>query len=255
MKWGVDSNNDGKVDYWEMISSEEVGQEEFQALITGDFERLRALFITDQEMVSLKLSDKEKARIKGQLNGAQAKFRTTAAALKSNYRFRQVEAAVPSCVPGETLGMDRDLVHFPTRLILYETTPNTNTYVQTGEMIQVGSSWRLVDAPGNDPTPSRAPLNPIEEKIAKLDAKSFAPNSAEEINRLMDRAGLVQELLSSMQGQNPQARILVQATAGQPGRGGSQEQDCFESTDSLPRAAGKSLARIGNGRLRCVPRN
>src|SRR5262245_9159416 len=49
MKWGIDQNEDGKIDAWKIISADEVSQEILQALIHKDFERLQALFLTEAE--------------------------------------------------------------------------------------------------------------------------------------------------------------------------------------------------------------
>src|SRR5262249_53722774 len=47
MKWGEDTNRDGKIDTWKMISADEVGQELFQALAANDAGRFKALLITE----------------------------------------------------------------------------------------------------------------------------------------------------------------------------------------------------------------
>src|SRR5947209_6876695 len=46
-KWGMDFNEDGKIDAWRMISAEEAAQEVFLAVQTRDFARLKALFLTE----------------------------------------------------------------------------------------------------------------------------------------------------------------------------------------------------------------
>src|SRR5437879_4436217 len=50
MKWGVSANQDGKIDSWRMISAEEVAQEAFTALASADFARLKALYISAEEI-------------------------------------------------------------------------------------------------------------------------------------------------------------------------------------------------------------
>ncbi len=59
MKWGVDLNKDGKIDTWKMISAEELSQEVLQALITHDYPRFQALFITSDEVMALGLPQQE----------------------------------------------------------------------------------------------------------------------------------------------------------------------------------------------------
>ncbi|HWY85493.1 MAG TPA: hypothetical protein VNX28_02150, partial [Gemmataceae bacterium] len=107
MKWGYSSQEDGKIDAWQYISAEEVSQEVFAALASGDLARLQALFITQQEMRSMKLPPEEAQRMIGLAKGAPAKFLATRAKLpqlNAKARFVRVESATPSCVPAEANG-------------------------------------------------------------------------------------------------------------------------------------------------------
>ena len=54
-RWGLDTNEDGKIDAWKQISPEEAAQEVFQALAAHDVERFQALLISEQEIRALKL--------------------------------------------------------------------------------------------------------------------------------------------------------------------------------------------------------
>src|SRR5262245_10024828 len=64
MKWGVSPKGDGKIEYWRMISAEEVSQEVFQAVVSKDFERLKALWITDADIEALELPATEVSRLR-----------------------------------------------------------------------------------------------------------------------------------------------------------------------------------------------
>src|SRR5437879_4342572 len=55
-KCGVSAAEDGRINAWKIISAEEVSQEALQALLTKDFGRLQALFLTEAEMQALGLS-------------------------------------------------------------------------------------------------------------------------------------------------------------------------------------------------------
>src|SRR5206468_660429 len=77
MKWGIDVNGDGKIDYWKLISAEEVSQEVFRALATNDGNRLKALFLSEAELRALKLPAAEAERIRRQMQQAPAKFQET----------------------------------------------------------------------------------------------------------------------------------------------------------------------------------
>lgn len=220
MRWGVDVNEDGRIDAWRIISSEEVGSEVFSALHTRDFERLKALFINEAEMKALKLSPAQVERIKGQLAKASAKFNETIAKAKLDPKasFVRVESALPHCVPGDTLGMDTDLIRFPSRQILLETPSKDkdgkdvvkHDWLQTGEIIQVGLSWRLAEGPNDDDTlpptggngnVTQPPtINPLLAVISKIDEEGAIgqAQSEVEVSRLLRRVEAIEKLLATI---------------------------------------------------------
>jgi peroxiredoxin len=157
MKWGVDVNADGKIDAWRMISAEEVAHEVFLATATQDFNRLRVLFITEDELRALKLPAARMEKIQKQLTGASAKFAETIKklpALTSKANFVRAESAVPQCRPADTAGAEQDLIRFADRVVLYEGSDKKHEWLHTGGMIQIGLAWRLLDAPSaEEPTP------------------------------------------------------------------------------------------------------
>src|SRR5258707_605892 len=148
MKWGVDLNGDGKIDYWKMISPEEVSQELVQALVAKDVARLQALMIAEAEIKSLDLPAKEVARIHELQNQAGVKLLATAAklGLTDKTHWMHLETASPLCLPAEQTGAKADLVKHMHGTVLVETA-GKNDWLQTGEMIQTGMAWRLIDAP------------------------------------------------------------------------------------------------------------
>jgi len=191
MKWGSSTQEDGKIDAWQYISAEEVTQEVFAALATGDLARLQALFITQPEMRSMKLPPEEAQRMIGLAKGAPAKFQATRAKLpqlNAKARFVRVESATPSCVPAEANGTDKDQLRFSSRTILFESgdKEKKHDFVQTGEMIQVGMAWRLVDGPSisdGDINPGPAAgtenlaLRKLYDDLTNLDNSAPAPLS------------------------------------------------------------------------------
>lgn len=200
MKWGIDSNEDGKIDAWRMISAEEVGQEAFQALASHDFDRLKALFLTEAEMAALKLPAPQVKRLSDLQTKAAQKFEDVTRGLPQLGRatFVRVETAPPSCVLGEQIGSETDLIKYAARSILYETEidkdgkkERKHEWLSTGEMILVGLAWRLVDVPnpetapgsGNDvPTPAQAGVNAeltkLLEQLTDIDTKLTAVGGA-----------------------------------------------------------------------------
>jgi hypothetical protein len=147
-KWGVDENGDGKIDSWKIISPEEVSQEIVQALLKQDLHRLQALMLTDAELKALGLPAADEERIRTLRNGAAAKFQKTVAALAhfstDKTHWLHLETQQPMCLPNDTSG--KDVLLYQGGTILCETA-SKNDWLQTGTLIQVGLTWRIIDAP------------------------------------------------------------------------------------------------------------
>jgi thiol-disulfide isomerase/thioredoxin len=154
-KWGLDPVGDGKIKSWKVIAPEEVSQEVLQALIKRDYSRYQALLLTEAEIKTLDLPAPEADRIRDVLRKAQAKFQETASKLtgmNANVRWDHLELALPQCVPADTNNMHQDLIRYTSALVFYQTGDETKGPIeakglQLGELIQVGSAWRLIDAP------------------------------------------------------------------------------------------------------------
>src|SRR4051794_41039325 len=113
-KWGVDDNEDGKIDAWKVISAEEVSQEIVQAIATNDFARLQTLMITDAEIKALELPADLASRIREMQKQAPARFQATVAKAVFNDKTHWVhlETSVPQCLLGEANGMKNDLIRY-----------------------------------------------------------------------------------------------------------------------------------------------
>lgn len=182
MKWGVgsvDASGKASITFWQMISAEEVGFEAFQAVAKHDYKRLKALLISDTEMQALKLSVAMSKQINGTLQNAPKKFEDLAKRVDlAKARFERVEGVVPACVLED--GSESMIVKYFSRPILYELT-NKHDWIHTGEIIQVGMAWRLIDAPsekepsadkgpGGEAAPTMDPaLQKLYDEIAELD--------------------------------------------------------------------------------------
>ncbi len=150
MKWGVDETKHGQITHWKAISPEEVSQEILHALASKDFARLQALMMTEAEMKQIGLSEEEAARIRTLEKGAASKFQKTLADLpklaSAKPTWVHLETAAPECTPAEPGSARPDLLKYAHGSLLFEVGGATD-WVQTGEMIQVGSAWRIVDGP------------------------------------------------------------------------------------------------------------
>lgn len=218
-KWGIDSKEDGKIDSWKVISAEEVSQEILQAVITKDFARSQALWITDAEMKSLELPAAEIARIQTQHNQAAKKFQATLAKLSDlgpQTKWVRLEAGLPQCLPAGAGGLTQDLVKYSKAAVLYDNN-NKPDWLQIGDVIQVGPAWRIIDgpslsAPGEVQTASTDPeLQKLMEELGKVDAAGppsgdgTGPNPAV-VRYNLQRAEILQRIAGKSKVAQPEER-------------------------------------------------
>lgn len=221
-RWGMDENEDGKIDSWKRISAEEVAAEVISALMTNDSGRFARLLLTKAELRSLGLGSEQAKELEAKLDAAVAKFKSLARKQKvatRNSRFLSFAGTQPGIVPAGTRGAEKDI-------LVYE---NVAAMVQNGEqadqvligtLIRVGDLWRIVDIPevsmddstaavgyffnpplatGVDGQRSQAggPTQKIQDlmaKLEKLDRQSAGagPGSVAKLNE--QRADLLEEL-------------------------------------------------------------
>src|SRR5262249_5699626 len=150
-----------------------------QAIVHRDFARLQALFITEAELKSLEYPAAETSRIHELQNQAAAKFQSTVSKLtqlNEKTRWVHLETAAPHCLLACTAGTKQDIVSYRRASILCESN-GKHDWLQTGELIQVGSAWRIVDAPtvgdgtGEDaPSANDPALQSLLSQLGTLDA-------------------------------------------------------------------------------------
>jgi hypothetical protein len=184
MKWGVALNKDHKITTWKMISAEEVSQEIVAALLAKDFNRLQALFINEDTIAKL-----------------------------SNFgektQWVHLETGAPQCLPADMFGGKQDLIKYARGTILCETA-GKHDWLQTGEMIKVGLTWRLIDAPsagdGNADTVAAVTDPALKDLLDQLRAHDAqAPKSSGDpalapqiVNYNLARANLLEQIVAKV---------------------------------------------------------
>ena len=63
IRWAIDTNEDGRIDRWKVISPEEVSEEVIAALSTRDAERFRRLLLTEEELRGLQLGEQQSTEL------------------------------------------------------------------------------------------------------------------------------------------------------------------------------------------------
>ncbi len=147
-RWGIDVNEDGRIDSWKMISPEEVSQEVLQAVASGDYSRIQAVLMTEAEIKALELAPAEAQKMRASLKQAQTRFNEMAAKLKGMEKINwlHLESGMPQCRAADAVNSRYELIRQPRNTVIYEAA-GKNDWMQTGEMVKLGDAWRLVEGP------------------------------------------------------------------------------------------------------------
>lgn len=164
-RWGMDADEDGKIDTWKSISAEEVSAEAVQAMANRDANRFRRLLLTDEELKTLGLGEKYTTTIGEKLASAPQRFTGLVSDAKlatvatTSTKWLNFSGSRPGLVPSGTNGTTKDLLVYENVAAMMEMSGKTGQ-VQIGTMIRVGDVWRLIDVPapvGDD----QVALNPL----------------------------------------------------------------------------------------------
>ncbi len=148
-RWGLDDDEDGRIDRWKNISAEEVTAEVVAALRDRDAARFSRLLISESEVKSLGLSKEKREQISVKANRAAQDFQGLASRQKSvgpEARWVQFAASSPGVVPSGTDGSTKDVVVYENAVAMFEQDQQSGQ-LMVGTLIQVNDAWRLVELP------------------------------------------------------------------------------------------------------------
>jgi thiol-disulfide isomerase/thioredoxin len=148
-RWGIDSNEDGVVDSWVLISAEEVTSEAIQALANKDAKRFERLLLSQQQLDSLGLGPAMKENIWKRVQNAKEQFPRWMGDQKlvtSGSRWTNFGADKPGLVPAGTEGSSKDVVVYENAVALFEDSGEARQLI-IGTMIQIDGGWRLASLP------------------------------------------------------------------------------------------------------------
>lgn len=149
LRWGIDQNEDGKIDVWKMISAEEVSRVAVRALITQDASLLTPLLVTKEDLKSLKIDDTLSAKILDAVSEPSAKLKKIVAASKMigpKTAWLRFDGAAPSVIPADQLGVPNDLFVYENVMAIVDTGAEPGL-VQIGELVKIGDIWKMTSLP------------------------------------------------------------------------------------------------------------
>lgn len=148
-RWGLDRDEDGRIDAWKRISAEEVSAEVVAALRDADARRFVRLLATPSELQSLGLGEAKLAELEMKAKLAASDFAELAKNQKSigpEAEWIQFAAPAPGLVPAGTNGSTKDVVVYENVVAMYEN-GGEGGQLMVGTLVQIDDRWRMVALP------------------------------------------------------------------------------------------------------------
>ncbi|MBX3423452.1 MAG: redoxin domain-containing protein [Pirellulaceae bacterium] len=149
MRWGIDSDEDGTIDSWRIISAEEISYEVIQALATGDIKRFQRLLPTEAQIEGLALGSAMTDSLKARVQTARDQFpgwMRQQQLVTATSRWTNFGADKPGIVPAGTAASKQDIVVYENAVALFDNDGEARQLI-IGTLIQVDGSWRLASLP------------------------------------------------------------------------------------------------------------
>lgn len=224
-RWGVDTDQNGTIDYWKIISAEEATREAVFAMASGNVARLEAVFLTPQDAQAVGLDKSIGNKFLANRNSLGTQLQSVLADSKiinKSTEWVRFDSSMlmPNLVPSDAGKAQKDLLVYENVMAIVSN-GDENGFVQIGEMVQVGSTWKLTQCPrpieggrfdlgegglllqptipGITPGASEGispEMRELVDQLRELDAKSPTAETAREdmIRFNVERATLLQKL-------------------------------------------------------------
>ena len=148
-RWGIDADENGKIDSWQNISAEEVTAELVAAIRDRDRPRFERLLLTGKELKTLGIGKEKADFVAKKMEAAGANFGTLAAQQKlvtQETKWVSFGGNQPGLVPAGTEDSTADLLVYENVAAMVETNGKPQA-VTIGTLVRVKDAWRLIEAP------------------------------------------------------------------------------------------------------------
>jgi thiol-disulfide isomerase/thioredoxin len=148
-RWGVDSNEDGKIDYWKSISPEEATAELVAAIRDRDRARFERVLLGADDIKTLGVAGPKAETLRKKIEFAAANFAKMAAGqtiVVPGSRWVSFGGTQPGVVPAGTEGSTADITVYENVMAMVETGGKAQP-VTVGTLVKIDDTWRLIDLP------------------------------------------------------------------------------------------------------------
>jgi thiol-disulfide isomerase/thioredoxin len=212
-RWGIDKNEDGRVDSWKAISAEEVSSEVVAAIANGDKARFLRVAITPDDVESLGLGSSRAKQVREKaekLEQAFAKMASQQKEVSQTTKWMQFSGNKPGIVPAGTDGSTKDLRVYENVVAIVET-GDKHSQVQIGTLVQIGDGWRVIDAPEPISSDTQLAASGFFFQTAMPDrAQATGNGPAPEAQKLIDELGTLDAAAGKVAAREERLKLISQ---------------------------------------------
>jgi hypothetical protein len=185
-RWGVDADEDGRIDYWKAISPEEVTAELVAAIRERDAARFERILLSEKELKTLGVGAAKAELLQKKIAIALANFAKLAGSqsvIGEGTKWMSFGGTLPCLVPAGTEESTADITVYENVMAMVETGGKAQP-LTVGTLVRVGDTWRVVDLP-NMSESAAEPFFLAMPRPGRPDSAALAGQPSERVRELM----------------------------------------------------------------------
>ncbi len=237
-KWGLDRTRDFKIDEWAVISPEEVSQELFKAVQANDVGRMVPLMLNREHLAGIGLPAAQTNELIARTNNAGKRFADAhkQLAFSDKAKWGHADFGIPQTKPADSFGAgSEDFTSYKNGTAFVVEGDGKNVLFQTGELVQVGRSWKVVDGPAAGAAGNDAPMGgglviepaikALVEQLNAHDAKQPNPATVQALAaHNAERAAILEKVVEAATAKETWTKMLIDSHQ-QAAEGGKAENE------------------------------
>ena len=187
-RWGLDSNEDGRIDEWKMISAPEAARVAVESLLQNDPHALGTVLVNATDIRQMKVSKILADKLLKSVASPAAQLKRLSASsriINRNTKWMRFDPPIPGLIPADGDRFKADLIVYENAMAIVQN-GSSHDLVSIGEMVNLGDVWKLTQLP--------RPLDSGNEQI-QLGGMLMQPISVES---LLAEAGAVSKEMQTL---------------------------------------------------------
>lgn len=148
-RWGLDTDEDGKIDSWKILSAQEAARIAVEAMIRGDVRALTTVMISSEDLRTLQISADVSRQLQESTADLTNKLRTILSSgkvLNARSTWVRFDPPLPGLIPADDGRAAGDLMVYENSMAIVQN-GEKHDLVMVGEMVRVGDVWKLTQLP------------------------------------------------------------------------------------------------------------